>query len=235
MDINKYIKDNLDDILDNTDEYISKNTQNKNTEKKIKKVSWKEDIEEKSKITDTQNEDDDINEEKIEELFEKMYNLKTEKEYYETIGKNEKKPEHIQMNEEEISEHKIKLLNLFLIHYNEKYEKKTHYFSDIKNIEKDTNNQMELFFETIIEFKKIKEELCFEEDEECMDYYFEETDDENITEMFNKFTENQMYCLDYNNKRIISPSILICLNYLINNKRDLFEKKNWNIFNLRDY
>ena len=93
---------------------------------------------------------------------------------------------------------------------------------------------MELFFEALVEFKKIKDELKYEEDEECMDYYFEETDDKNIVEMFDKFPEGQMYCLDYNNKRIITPSILICLNYLINNKEDLFEIKNWNIFNLRN-
>jgi hypothetical protein len=233
MDINKFINENLDDILNNADEYISKPINNDK-----KKVSWKEEIEESSKILDNQNEDELTNEELQGELFEKYYNKITEKEYLKSIGEynsdEDEKEDKEDTNEENISEYKISLLNLFLIHYNEKYEKCENYFSNIKNIEKDTSNSMELFFEALVEFKKIKEELKYEEDEECMDYYFEESDDKNIIEMFDKFPEGQMYCLDYNNKRIISPSILVCLNYLINNKEDLFENKNWNIFNLRD-
>lgn len=233
MDINKFINENLDDILNNADEYISKPINNDK-----KKVSWKEEIEESSKILDNQNEDELTNEELQGELFEKYYNKITEKEYLKSIGEynsdEDEKEDKEDTNEENISEHKISLLNLFLIHYNEKYEKFENYFSNIKNIEKDTSNSMELFFEAIVEFKKIKDELKYEEDEECMDYYFEESDDKNIIEMFDKFPENQMYCLDFNNTRIITPSILICLNYLINNKEDLFGIKNWNIFNLRD-
>jgi hypothetical protein len=233
MDINKFINENLDDILNNADEYISKPINNDK-----KKVSWKEEIEESSKILDNQNEDELTNEEIQGELFEKYYNKITEKEYLKSIGEynsdEDEKEDKEDTNEENISEHKISLLNLFLIHYNEKYEKCENYFSNIKNIEKDTSNSMELFFEAIVEFKKIKDELKYEEDEECMDYYFEESDDKNIIEMFDKFPENQMYCLDFNNTRIITPSILICLNYLINNKEDLFGIKNWNIFNLRD-
>jgi hypothetical protein len=86
----------------------------------------------------------------------------------------------------------------------------------------------------MVEFKKLKEELEEEDDEICMDYYFEDMDDDNIEKMFNKFPEGQMYCLDYSNTRIISPSLLVCLNYLSNNKKELFEEKNWNIYNLRD-
>lgn len=236
MDISKFIDENLDDILDNTDEYISTH---KPIQKEIKKVNWKEELEETSKIIDTQNEEEMTNEELQEELFEKYYNKKTEKEYLKSIGEyNSDEDSEEELDEDEIeenvAEHKLSLINLFLIHYNEKYEKCENYFSNIKNIEKDTNNPMELFFEAIVEFKKLKEVLGIEEDEKCMDYYFEDSDDKNIEEMFTKFPETQMYCLDYNNKRIISPSILVCLNYLINNKEDLFENKNWNIFNLRD-
>jgi F0F1-type ATP synthase gamma subunit len=127
-----------------------------------------------------------------------------------------------------------------LIHYNEKYAKCENYFSNIKNIEKDTSNPMELFFECLVEFKKVKEILNLDKyentngDEKCMDYYFEENEDENIDNMMKLFSEGQIYCLDFNQKRILSPSILVCLNYLINNKKNLFEDKGWNIFNLRD-
>lgn len=236
MDINKFINENLDDILDNTDEYI---TINKPIKKKLT-VTWKEELEETSNIIDIQNEDETTNEEIQGELFEKFYNKKTEKQYLKSIGEyNSDEDSDNELNEddiqENISEHKLNLLNLFLIHYNEKYEKCENYFSNIKNIEKDTSNSMELFFESIVEFKKLKDELKLEDDEKCMDYYFEDCDDKNIEEMFTKFPNSQMYCLDFNNKRIISPSILVCLNYLINNKEDLFEIKNWNIFNLRDY
>lgn len=236
MDINKFINENLDEILDNTDEYI---TTDKPIKKEVKKVSWREELEETSNIIDTQNEDEPTNEEIQEELFEKFYNKKTEKQYLKSIGEyNSDEESEEELNEDEIeenvAEHKLSLINLFLIHYNEKYEKCENYFSNIKNIEKDTSNPMELFFEAIVEYKKVKEVLGIEEDEKCMDYYFEDSDDKNIEEMFTRFTNSQMYCLDYNNKRIISPSILVCLNYLINNKEDLFEIKNWNIFNLRD-
>lgn len=236
MDLTKYINENLDEILDNTDEYIL-TTKPIKSGKPAKQVSWKEEIEENAKIMDNQNEDDPTNEEIQEELFQNYYDKKLQKEYLKSIGQevpdsdDEKDEEEI---EEEKSQYRLKLLNLYLIHYNEKYDKQENYFSNIKNIEKDTSNPMELFFEIIIEFKKVKEILELEEDEDCMNYYYEDSDDKNIDLMFTKFPEGQMYCLDYKNKRIITPSLMICLNYLINNKEELFENKNWHIFNLRD-
>lgn len=238
MDLTKYINENLTEILDNTDEYITNAITNaKSVVSKKKIVSWKLEIEETAKMMDTKNEDETTIDEIRAELFEDYYDKKLQKEYLKSIGQpvidsdDEQTQEEI---EESISEHKTNLLNLFLIHYNEKYEKRENYFTNIKNIEKDTSNSMELFFEAIVEFKKIKEIMEFEEDEDCINYYVEDTDDKQIDEMFSKFPENQMYCLDYKKNRIITPSILICLNYLINNKEDLFETKNWNIYNLRD-
>jgi hypothetical protein len=237
MDLTKYINENLDEILDNTDEYIVTSKPNK-VLKPVKLVSWKEEIEEKANIVDTRNEDEPTNEEIQDELFQDYYDKKLQKEYLKSIGQpvpdsdDEKTEEEI---EEEQSQYRLKLLNLFLVHYNEKFDKQENYFSNIKNVEKDTSNPMELFFEVIIEFKKLKEILELEDDEDCIKYWFEDSDDKNIDMMFTKFPEGQMYCLDYNGKRIISPSLLICLNYLVNNKDDLFENKNWHIFSLRDY
>lgn len=236
MDLDKYINENLDEILDNSEEYITsgkKKTQEKSTKKQ---VTWKEEIEETSNIVDTANEDETTMEEIHNELFEEQYNKKAEKEYLKSLGEDfsDSDDEIDEEKKEQISEHKLNLLNLFLMHYNEKYEKCENYFSNVKNIEKDTSNPMELFFESIVEFKKIKDALKLEEDEECMDYYFEDDDNVNIDKMMAEFPEGQLYCLDFYEKRILTPSILICFNYVINNKKNLFEGKDWNIFNLRE-
>ena len=237
MDLTKYINENLHEILDNTDEYILNSKSTKQKTDASKHVSWKEEIEENAKITDMRNEDEATNDEIQDELFQDYYDKKLQKEYLKSIGQevpesdDEKTEEEIN---EEMSEYRLNLLNLFLIHYNEKFEKRENYFSNIKNIEKDTSNPMELFFETIIEFKKTKEVLELDDDEECMDYWACDSDDSKIDAIYSKFPEGQMYCLDYDRKMIITPSLLICLNYLVNHKKDLFEKKNWNIFNLRE-
>jgi hypothetical protein len=238
MDLDQYINDNLDEILANTDEYIG--TTNTQEKKPIKKhITWKEDLEETSNIVDERNEDEATNDELQGELLEEYYNKKAEKEYLKSIGEDysdsdEENDKEEEEKQEEISEHKLNLLNLFLIHYNEKYERCENYFTNITDIEKDTTTPMEFFFESMVEFKKVKQVLEEEDDEICMDYYFEDMDDSNIEKMFNKFPEGQMYCLDYLKTRIISPSLLVCLNYLSNNKKELFEEKNWNIFHLRD-
>jgi len=235
MDLDKYINENLDEILNNSEEYVA--DAYKKQEKSHKKVvTWKEEIEENSNIVDTMNEDETTMEEIQNELFEEQYNKKMEKEYLKSLGEDfsDSDDEVDDEKKEQISEHKLNLLNLFLIHYNEKYEKRENYLSNVKNIEKDTSNPMELFFESIIEFKKVKDMLKIEDDEECMDYYVEDSDDVNVDKMIAQFPEGQLYCLDFYGKRIITPSILICLNYLVNNKQNLFEEKRWNIFNLRD-
>jgi hypothetical protein len=238
MDIEKYINENLDDILNNKEEYIKEQKENKNIIKQKKHISWKDEIEENSNIMEKINEDETTIEDIQNELFEEQYNRKLDKEYLKSLGEyysdSDDENENIEDKKEKlISEHKLNLLNLFLMHYNEKYEKCENYFSNIKNIEKDTTQPMELFFEALVEFKKVKETLKTE-DEECMNYYYEDTEDENIDKMTKEFPEGQLYCLDYINKRIISPSILICLNYIINNKANLYENKGWCIFNLRD-
>ncbi len=233
MNIDKYINQNLDEILDNANEFIATK---KKLDKKKKKVSWKEEIEETSKMVDMENEEEFNNDELEQELFEEYYNIKMEKEYLKSIGEyDEETDEHLNEDEKEeiIAEHKVSLLNLFLIHYNEKFNKCENYFSHVKNIKEETNNLMELFFEALVELKTVKQTLEIDENDDCMDYYFEDKDEKKVDEMFKKFPKGQMYCLDYDKKIIISPSILICLNYLINNKKDLFEVKNWNIFNLR--
>ena len=55
MDLDKYINDNLDEILNNSEDFIG--LKSKNEQKPKKRVTWKEEIEETSKIIDTMNED----------------------------------------------------------------------------------------------------------------------------------------------------------------------------------
>jgi hypothetical protein len=278
MDIDKYINENLDTILENTDEFIS----SQQTGKKKKQVSWKDEIEIQSKIIDRENEDIGTNEDLQDELFESYYEKSLNKKYFgesknsvkfssqylgieiddsfqdktknlteylnnskefvdlqahpetNTEAHGEEHMEENKINEEEIiSEHKLNLLNLFLVHYKEKYNKCENYFSNISNVEKDTNNPMELFFESIVEFKKVRDTLKMD-DEQCLNYYCLDSDDKSIDKMYDTFNTGQMYCLTYKNTNIVSPSILVCLNYLIDNKENLFEGKEWVIFNLRD-
>jgi hypothetical protein len=75
MDISKFIDENLDDILENTDEYIG-NILPKIEAANNKKISWQEEIEANSKIVDNSNEEEFSQEEWQNELFEKMYKKK---------------------------------------------------------------------------------------------------------------------------------------------------------------
>ena len=102
---------------------------------------------------------------------------------------------------------------------------------------------MELFFETIIEFNQLKEKINKDiEDEEMKDnheslnnlalkFYFNNSDKMKIANLFTIW-KGQIYRLEYDQTKIISPSIIVCLNYILEN--NLFEKE-WNIFNLKDY
>ena len=122
--------------------------------------------------------------------------------------------------------------SLFLQHYNEKYNKKENFFSNIKNIDKDTNNPMELFMEILVEFQKIKNVLNVDDDYECINYCFISTDDININKMFALFKDTQIYCLEVNNSKYISPSLLNCLYHIHKNLSSF--NKNWVIYTLKD-
>jgi hypothetical protein len=115
-------------------------------------------------------------------------------------------------------------------YYNEKFNKNENLFSNIKNIDTDTNSALELFFEAIIEFKHIKDKLNLDEID-LLDKYYKENDIE-ITNLMN--TCDQVYCLEIenNNKlnKIITCSLIICLNYVLVNKLN-----NWKIFMLKNY
>jgi hypothetical protein len=92
---------------------------------------------------------------------------------------------------------------------------------------------MELFFESIIEYKKIKETLNIDLDDKAMKYYFDINDKDKLNNFMNNY-ENQIYNLEINNIEIYSPSLLICLNYILENYNDTYHEIEWQIYNLRN-
>jgi hypothetical protein len=319
MDLDKYINDNLDEILDNSDKYVNSSNQNKKINKKVTINEANNDIvdieenknyfdentlddsDEKEYLNynyeyfdnfneyydigcdcnsdtdsisntdsisdnddeynnenynnenynnyeynnDNQNEDnydDDI----VDELYEKMYEssqpISNPKELFINENNIEIEPddEKIEPDDEKIEpdDEKIEpdagyyflnLMNIFIKYYNNKYDKKEHFFSNINNIEKDTTNQMELFFDAITEHKMMIEEMELDNDE-AMKQLYTELEPEKISLMFEKWNK-QIYMFELDELKLFSPSLIVCLNYI-------FEKKilnlDWNIYNLRD-
>ena len=263
MDLNKFIDENLDEILNNTSEFVNELTINKCIN--LKKNNWKDEININSKIIDNQNEDINNIEDIKSELAQQLYNnqiykkenqinnkekkdkldIEDDKDKYEDEDEDEDEDSYYTDDEitdtaqENINNSFLtKILNVFMIHYNEKYEKKDNLFTGIKNISNDTSNQMELFFESIIEFKMLQQKLNLDNEEynenKYLQYYFNDNEIDSIKEMMDNF-KGQIYCLEINNKKILTPSLFVCLNYIIKNKhKECIYIKDWQIYNLRE-
>ena len=122
------------------------------------------------------------------------------------------------------------LINIFTKYYNNKYDKIGHFFSDIKDLEKGTSSQMELFLDAAIEYKIVKEHFGVNNDE-CMGMIFSDsTDSEKTLELFEKW-DKQIYMFEYGTIRLVSPALFICLNYIYQNG---YQDSEWNIYNLRN-
>ena len=204
MDIDKFIDDNLDEILDNPSFFISTEQNTKENKNVIKQNIYEgEDLEEYDDIIDFQD---------VHEMLEKKKNLNKEKDNLE--------------NQNEDPEYYFKLINIFMKYYNNKYNKNENLFSNITDKNKDTNSALELFFEAIMEFKDLKEKLNVDD---LLDKYYDSNSEE-IVNLMNSY--DQVYCLEINEgkKKIITISLIICLNYVLVNK---VEK--WNIFMLKSY
>ena len=136
-------------------------------------------------------------------------------------GLIKKKDDEIkQENEDEI--YYIKLINSFMIYYNNKYNKKENFFSNI-NDEKDTNSQMEIFYSSKFELTSVKEKIGYLNEIDCMQYIFEK-------DCYINLNFKGLYCLEYNDKKLYTPALFIALNYIIINNMD-----EWVIFNLEEY
>jgi hypothetical protein len=227
------INDNDNDNDNDCDDDVNSNNNNYNME-------------------DNQNEDDgkdDIIDELYEKMHESMQQQKTNpKELFtnqsEYQAKSESKLESkfkLESNQSEFEFDNLELIekddgyyffilmNVFMKYYNNKYDKIEHFFSNINNSEKDTTNQMELFFDAIIEHKMMCEQMDLTSDE-AMKQLYTESEPEKISSMFEKWNK-QIYMFELDELKLFTPSLIVCLNYI-------FEKNilnsNWNIYNLRD-
>lgn len=129
------------------------------------------------------------------------------------------------------------LINIFVKYYNNKYDKVEHFFSNIKDNHKDTSYQMELFFDAMVEYKMLKEKFA-QTDKECMKMIYDDSDDK-VLDLFSKW-EEQIYMLEYEKNKLISPSLLVCLNWIYKKEKKIFTNDDnanvpeWNIYNLRN-
>jgi len=224
MDLDKYINDNFDDLIlndvDNQLKVVSNNI--------IIKNDITEDLEE-----DLQEDHEDLQEDH-DDFYEKLYyklNSKKNKKNQEE-NQEETQEENQEENQEEDSEEEMlyyfNLINIFTKYYNEKYDKKDNFFTGIIDKEKDTSILMELFFEAIIEFKTIKNLLKIEDNKILFNYIIQ--DKEKVAELFDKQFD-QVYCLELENKRLCTLSLIVCLNYIYENN---LINENWKIFNLKE-
>ena len=140
-------------------------------------------------------------------------------EYKEELINNDKIIKQESANEKYYTD----LINTFMTHYNNKYNKKENFFSNI-NDENETNSQMEIFYESKYELINIKEKLGYLNEIDCMDYIFEK-------EKYNYNIDfKSLYCLELPDKKLYTPALFIALNYIIINNID-----DWYIFNLEEY
>jgi hypothetical protein len=289
MDLDKYISENIDEILNNYDDYVIDKSTQKNIQplqsnyKKVKfinhinnKVKYEDDDEynndeynndeyynneydneedeeykdnEDNILIEKELNEDDYTDDIIGELYQNMYETNINKIDITELFKNIKQDDLNFINNnndneniqninisDNLNEFKnddgyyyFNLINIFMKYYNKKYDKNEHFFSEIKNLEKDTSNQMELFFDTVIEFKMLKETFKLD-NEKCLEMIYKDCESEKILEFFSKW-ENQIYMFEFNDNKLISPSLLVCLNYIYQN--NLIDS-DWNIYNLRN-
>ena len=251
MDLDAYINNNIDDIISNTNDYIGeyiidKNIKNSN---KYNHECLKEDdnnsCSDQSGMYDdelaefenyseeeyfqndnnlNENEDDDT-QDIIGDLYQNMYEKNNNTELNNST-KNDDDGEHDNDN----GFYYYNLINIFIKYYNNKFDKIENFFVGVKDINKDTSNQMELFFDAIIEYKIVKEKLNLDDFETMKIIYNNTIDSEKILELFDKCS-GQIYSLEYNDTKYISPSLVICLNYIYENK---ISDEYWDIYTMRN-
>lgn len=164
--------------------------------------------------------DNNYNKQQFVETIEQDKNEDTEDdEFYDMLhDEYEKelcKKNCIKKDDGECDNYYFKLLNMFIKYYNDKYNKNDNFFSSIKDINKDTTPQMELFYEMIIEYNLLNknDELSIDEKK---DLFINECREEDVHKLIKNPKYQQIYCLELANKECMySPSLLICLNYLI--------------------
>lgn len=210
MDIEKYINDNLDELIE-SEEYSE--------------------LDKKININENINNDENINNENEEPI--EVFQNEDEEFEKEIINEELINIANSEQAKEEEEEYYFDLMNIFIKYFNDKFNKKNNFFSGIENNVKDTTAQMELFFEAIIEYKQLKNKMNIEFDKIAMNYFFEEDKKEKIKLLFEN-NDSQIYCLEIINKKLYTPSLIICLNYILENYNNNYVDIDWKIYNLRN-
>lgn len=237
-----YHIDCIDDEDNEDDEYNEDNEDNKNINYE-KNNNYQDTYNE----IDTKNEDD-YNDDIIDELYEKMYETSqpkinlNQKDFFENLKqlnlnltdeiKNDIEIEKLNENTELLNDNGyyfFNLINIFMKYFNNKYDKKEHFFSNIVDMEKGTTDKMEIFFDSVMEFKIMLEHMGLDNDE-GMKQLYKETEPEKISSMFEKW-DKQIYMFEIGELKLFSPCLIICLNYVY--EKNLLNE-DWNIYNLRD-
>lgn len=126
------------------------------------------------------------------------------------------------------------LLNVFTKYYNLKFNKNENFFSGILDPDSDTTPMMELFYECIHAFKEFQDKYHLSQTEIMQVFIMKENFDDYTQSEFSKkyfhFEEmikepnNTIYTMELymDNKKIsiISPLLIVCLNYLIEHNID---------------
>ena len=229
MDIDKFIDDNIEEILDNPAFFISAEQNTKENKNIINKNIYEDEDEDEYEDFEEQYDLQDVHE-MLEKRKEAIKNKKNIPIVNTPIENLEELEDLENLENLEGPEYYFKFINTYMKYYNDKYNKNENLFSNIEDKHKDTNSALELFFEAIMEFKDLKEKLNIEND--LLDKYYD-SDSEEILNLMNSY--KQVYCLEIleNNKdkkKIITISLIICLNYVLVNKI-----KKWNIFILKSY
>lgn len=125
----------------------------------------------------------------------------------------------------------INVINLFMLYFNDKYNKQSNFMTGIKNNETDTNDQMEMFMTSMTEYEYVKEKIFNNEKKtfyfENKEYVVHYLDDDDIEKFYVLILLDKDKTTEL--KRIYSPSLLDCLNYLYENSIE----NNWNIYDLK--
>ncbi len=231
----------------NNQEYIIDKKKEKQLDKSYK--SNKSDESYKSNESDESDESDESNESDGDNKIEDYNKLN------ESDSDEEQEYKQIE-NEEFENEFYFRLINVFMKYYNEKFDKNENFFTGIKDYNKDTSSQMEIFFEAIFEFKQLKDKILKELENKLvemvvkenniivddsqienkinditLEFIFDENQTEKISYLFEEWS-GQIYCIQISKTKFFSPSLIVCLNFILEN--NLLDKDSWHIFNLRD-
>jgi hypothetical protein len=224
MDLDKYIEDNFDNLIQ---EQINLKT---------KKVVFNDNLNVYNDLNDKTNEkynndfDDEDNEDieddkdKTLEYLKNINNLPDD-DITKLYGHLFNQDNNIYDENVEF-DYYFNLLNIFTVYYNEKYNKKDNYFT---SSEDDKPSEMiELFLETIFEYKCLMKHKNITDNEILINTFYLENDNE-IKKIFND-NEIKLYVLEFDDKKIYTEALLICLNYVVKNNIN-----NFKIFNLKSF